>query len=493
MNREGRQRVVKDLIDDAHRTLEEALSISRNAQKLLVNTKYQITNRRPHMEQLVRFLFKALNQQHDLLNEIIEAIKYNVQADIIGDFDHRFESEMTPVMNALDDIIHKLAETKVLPQLVRPRSKRRNEKGKEYGRKEEKTNLCDFISLEEIRILKENIHIYELNTKKLHGLLNTQLKETILDPFNNVISKKFNSILKNYESLLQMKFNPKQMEKNSIFQVNNPTDAILKENASLEYEIVSILEMITNHYDQCNKYYEMLKDSTVDGDSFNFKVLENDAEELPDVLKEIKNVYETILSNEKRAMKIVTSEVGQIELLISRIEELLAIYGNFKNEGLTKFQILLQSCKELFSKCSIPVNEGSSPLEAYVETISQLTFHYTQFYNIFRTYYLQEYYRERYEYPRKFLEALDTILNSEMLQMYNNEQNRRVEWLAKYGDFIPKELILPGVQDQPAIVQVITEGLDDFNNNLTGSNTEETEEEKNMIKYIKSFNRTSSS
>ena len=102
----------------------------------------------------------------------------------------------------------------------------------------------------------------------------------------------------------------------------------------------------------------------------------------------------------------------------------------------------------------------SSPCEIYSETIEQLVYHYSQFIDIFETKYLTELHHEEFIYPRKFLKRIDGFLNEELYRMQLEETNRRRSWLAKYGEFIPREFKLPGEDEMPTVVQVITEGLE---------------------------------
>lgn len=80
---------------------------------------------------------------------------------------------------------------------------------------------------------------------------------------------------------------------------NSFMGTILQENQALENELVSILEMQTNHFDQCMKAVELV--SSGNGCDMNLDVLKNDAQELPEVFKELTTIYDIILRNEERS------------------------------------------------------------------------------------------------------------------------------------------------------------------------------------------------
>lgn len=70
--------------------------------------------------------------------------------------------------------------------------------------------------------------------------------------------------------------------------------------------------------------------------------------------------------------------------------------------------------------------------------------------------------------------------------MQLEESNHRKAWLAKYGEFIPREFKLPGEDEMPTVMQVITEGLEHIQK---GDEVEKFNdgEEKNLLDLIRSF------
>ena len=74
-----------------------------------------------------------------------------------------------------------------------------------------------------------------------------------------------------------------------------------------------------------------------------------------------------------------------------------------------------------------------------------------------------------------------------MSHLQQEEYERRRNWLARYGEFIPTEFKLPGELNQPSIIQVVTEGLDDVQKDYNDGKFNETAEEINLSDLIKTM------
>lgn len=471
--------------EQAQVTLQEAERMCTQAQTLLQSTTYQLVTELPEKLQFVTFMVDALKQQHELLTSIVES-QSRLRKESVNQFNVQVERDLTPALAQLDSILAQLAKTKVPSYLI---NNIVHEQEAHIDSLVEDRNLCDFISLDDIKLLTTNIEIYKTNCTKLHGLLEKSMNENVLEPYKIIASKKYHNIMKQYKELMPMQLGINLAPDVSPYKLNNLINTILKENSSLENELVPMLEMMTNHYDQCVQgtlffNTKSPKDTRVD---VNFEVLRNDALELPDVLKELKTVYDIILNNEMRASKIFSSEVSRIDSLISTIKDLLEFYIDYKATNLSKYMILVLSCEELFGKCSIDTKPNQTPLQAYIETINLLVYHYTQFLSVYKSEYLTELFYEKYTYPRRYLSTLTNFLNNDMFHLQQEEYERRRNWLAKYGNFIPTEFRLPGEVDQPAIIQVVTEGLDDVQKDYNDGRFNESAEETNLLDLIKTM------
>lgn len=470
--------------EQAQTTLQDAQNTCTKAQTLLQSTTYRLVTQLPDKLQFATFMMDALKQQHEILTAIVESLKNKVREDTVKQFKIQVERDLTPAMRELDKIVLQLKDTKVPNYLINGAI---DENDRNIDALVEDRTLCDFISTDAIGLLKANIDIYKSNCTKIHVQLEQTLQEDVLGPYNNSIVKTYHKITKHYEELTPVQLDVKLAPTSSPFKSHNLINTILKENASLENELVPILEMLTNHYDQCVQGTLFFNTkSTTDAD-VNFEVLQNDALELPDVLKELNTMYDIIINNEKRAKKLVHTEFSRINSLVAMIRSQLKYFRSYKAAGLTKFMLLTLSTQKVLYTCSIPTSPNQDPIVAYTQTINQLAYHYVQFLSVYKSKYLSELFYEKYTYPREYLFRLTDFLNNELLKLQQEETERRKQWLAKYGDFIPTEFKLPGKLSQPAVVHVVTEGLEEVQKELHDGEFHESAEEANLSNLIKTI------
>ncbi|CAH6718326.1 autophagy-related protein 17 [[Candida] jaroonii] len=438
--------IVEQWTDKAQFTLRQAQELCSSTEKSLAAVNRQLS------ENLPKKLTENDNKLHDLRNlqdlitNYINFIRVKISEDTIKVYDHKYQ-RLQPCLAELNDVMDQLAGTKVPSILI----------DSNYNIKEE-ASLKDLTSTDEIDVLLANIDIYHSNMLKMHKFMNDSFTETIVIPFNNVITKKFNRITKLHNELII---------ENS--QNSGLLSQVLKENNSLEGELVSILEMLTNHYDQCVLGLNSFNNST----SVDLEVLQNDSLEVPEVLKDLKSVCDVIVNNEIRSKRIISSIFNKSDELGEYIDDLNKVHGKFKSTNLFQLIVFLSKYDD-FVKSS-PIESTEHPLDNYFHVITQLTYHYRQFLSIFKTKYLVELHHQQFTFPRKFMAKLNKFLNEELYEFQQEEKERRDHWLKKYGDFIPKQFILPG-DNQPSVVQVITEGVDD-----------NVQQEKQLLDVIRNF------
>lgn len=444
---------VRSWTNEAHATLQKARGLCTEAQNLLQNPLYQLTVLLPEKIQYLTFLTKTLTAEYQKLSKLVDYAKGKVS----GDKEQYYSQlqEVEPTMNRLENILLQLQYTKIPSYLIEETL---------VNDKREFLTLEEFILMDAITLLKKNIAIYKANGQKLYGLVDDKLQQ-VTSEFGD-ISKQYSRIMKDFDSV--------QLVQNSQSKINT----LISGNSSLEYELVTLLAMLTNHYDQCVKAGELLSRGT---DQIELEVLQNDALELPQVLKEVHTIYNVILENEARGNQIIKGSMPVIESVIASSIDQLKLYEQFRTETLARLMVLSFSVEEHLQKASIEDElQRRHPFEVYTETINQLTYHYTRFLEIYKTNYLNELHYEKFVYPRKFLNKLNHFLNEELSQFQQEEHQRRKKWLAQYGDFIPKEFKLPGEFNQPAVVQVITEGLE----SLDQKSPSDSDEEISLLKLI---------
>lgn len=447
---------VRSWTDEAFRTLERAKELSSLAQVVLESTSHSLTDVLAKRLQTATEKMETAKDQHLNTAALVEYLRAKVN-DLVASHNRSVEKLLDPALKSLDDVLTSLRATPMPSFLID------DDDTKLY-------HLGDFVSVDDIALLTSNISIYRANCAKAHALLAQNLAALLEEYHRN--SAKYTRATKLYEAHVvgvQMALRLGGSESNLV-------RTILKENASLEQELVSLLEMLTNHYDQC-----LVALSLKDGVGVDFDVLHSDTLELPLVLKEFGAIHDIIINNEARAAKFVDLKLPHIENAIGQCDGLLECYATFKSHDLTRFVLLLLECEKVFRACSIE-NENSRPtIDVYVDVLNHLRYHYTQFHAIYESQYLTELHYEQFVYPRKFLKLLHEYLNGPLLQLEEEERERRRNWLRKYGAFIPKEFALPGEYNQPTVVQVISEGLEEIQS--PGAH----DEEGRLLQLIKSL------
>ncbi|KAI3403935.2 ATG17 [Candida oxycetoniae] len=455
--------------DEAEDTLGKAQRLCTNAQRQLHITHQLLIDKLPNEVEATEFLFASYKKQFEVIERHLEVIRYG-----LGEIDAKlvdFDKILNPSLNQLDGIISKLKETQV-PSFVQIDN--------DSGNK----NLLDFIATESVTLLKSNIEVYKSNCSKIRDFLHKKFHCEMKQEQQSFI-KQHSTICKANDFLVPIQLELR-ITNGKLSESKSSVGVILKENESLENELVSMLEMITNHFDQCQKAVELLK-SENSAIRVNLEVLERDSQELADVFKELNTVCNIISTNSIKSEKLYKQHKAYIDASMNGMKMELERFRTFKTSSIPRFLILVKNCKEITNQCSITdteLAERLTPCEIYAETIKQLIFHYSQFLNIYKSKYLTELHHEQFQYPRKFLRRVGEFLNEELYRMQLEELSHRKNWLAKYGDFIPKEFKLPGEQEMPSVVQVNTQGLGHIQN-VNGIEEFNQGEEKQLLALIK--------
>lgn len=432
---------VRDWRDQAKITLEKVQVLCTKAQVLLGYTNNLLITTLPNKVEYLDMLIKSFKEQFVHCRNVTDIIRTEY-ANL--SFNGKAYFQLESAVKSLDDVLVKLRRIEVNPLVLEDESKEKS--------------LIDFISLDFIELAKRNISAYKSNHEAVDTLMRVKLA-TFLSAFGSTSIKQNDKLQKQYdEEVIPIKL--------AISSQDSMINTILKENASLEHELISILEMLTNHYDQCNQAVELFHEST----EKNLNVLYSDTLELVDVLKELNTICDIIFNNEARSNKFVHFKFKNLDLFTTNIEGQLNHLRNYKTGEIIELLAIVDNVVEYFNT--------TTNINGYLENIKQLTYHYSNFIDIYKDEYLNELYYEKYIYPRKFLGKLTTFLNNELGELQKDEINRRKIWLEKFGNFIPKELKLPGNSDYPLIVEVITQGLEQID-------VVESEEEKGLLDLLR--------
>ncbi|KAI5966480.1 ATG17 [Candida pseudojiufengensis] len=461
---------VNQWLTEAQQTLEQAQKLCSNAQSSLDKTFHKLTTQLPDELHIAEMFFVSYQNQLDVVSQQVDRVK-TIYKTKVGKITNDFEKLLDPNLKALEKIMQQLKSTEVPSDILI------EDEGNDK-------NLLDFIATESTDLIKINIEIYRSNYTKLQKLLETQLQGNIIETLNQ-FRKQHQVITKEFDQL-----NTVQVELTTshgkILESNQIIGTILRENQSLENELVSLLEMLTNHYDQCSKAVKLMysKNETL---NVNLHVLETDAFELDDVFKELSSVYDIIITNESKSSKLFDQNLNVIKRSLELMKQELEKFRTFKTKAIPEYLRLLDICLEILNKCSISDAELAdlSPCEIYAETVKQILFHYTQFLDIYKTKYLTELHHEQYLYPKKYLKKINNFLNEELYRLQLEELNHRKSWVTKYGEFIPKEFKLPGEQEIPFVVQVVTQGLEHVQPDANGAGEFNEGEEKNLLDLMK--------
>ncbi|KAG8204370.1 ATG17, partial [Candida africana] len=427
---------------EAQSTLEKTQKICTDAQSLMQKTAQELTILIPDKLQAIEFLFKSYREQYDSILKQIETTKIYLHTNIDKVFND-IKDPLDPSLARLNNILLELKKTRVPSIVVEETS--------------EGKTLFDFTSIQSINLLKENIGIFKSNCSKIKNLLDLEVKEK-LNIEQDRMNSRWNKSVKMYDLIAPLQLELRALIHGASNESNSFMGTILRENQALENELVSILEMQTNHFDQCMKAVELI--SSGNGCDMNLGVLKNDAQELPEVFKELTTIYDIILRNEERSKKFLATHMPNIENISDIVKEELAVFRKFKTEEIPRYTFLIAECENKLKECSMPVKSDQSPSQVYTQTLQELTEHYVKFINIYKTKYLAELHHQQFTYPRKFLKKLTEFLNEDIYRIQIEESERRRQWISRYGEFIPSEFKLPGEHELPVIVQIITEGLE---------------------------------
>lgn len=449
--------IAKDQVEqwaaDASETLTSAQNVCKSAETQLQDTNFDIHSR----------LAYAINSGHDIVVALQEQINV-IDKILMAANNQRLDTESTDAkivelklqLSRLARIVTNL-ETTVVPHYLL----KLNDKNKLS--KSDKT-LKDFISLTSVELLQDNTKTYIKNCEAIRKWRS----ETTVDIAGraNLYKKQIIRLVQNYdneasgtvvESSVGIRTN------NTAFASRSLAETIDKENKSLEAELVTLLELLTNHYDQCSRALSLPwsnKEAMLIHQE-DLLVLQGDSQDLFSVYKEVCTIQEIITNNRDRASKYVNTKLPPFEKIINSSRNLLSTIREFKCKTVPLLFATIARTNEILKKYVINGEKISSgdPLQSYTMAISDLCNHYSRFSQIYADSYLNELRQRVNEYPQRFVEKISDFLNGELSEFRRKEILRRAQWVKQHGEYIPNEFILP--DEVPSVVQIIT-NIDDI-------------------------------
>ena len=445
---------------EASVTLTRAQEVCQVAQNYLQETDFELHDRLATAIDTSHDMVLALQEQSKVMEQIVKVVSVQKMDD------DGIELKVTNFQQQSARLKRNVSvlESTVVPNYLLRQVPNTNgsiiDGDKENGNK----TLKDFISLTSIELLEDNAQTYVKNSSAIRKWRTKAIIDIIGRA--NLYKKQASRLALQYENEatgIIVETSVGIRTEGSAFALRSLAETIDKENKSLEAELVSLLELLTNHYDQCNRALGLpwSNEEALAVHHEGLQVLEGDARDLPGVYKEVCTVQEIIENNRNRAAKYLSSKLPPFEKIVHGSRNLLDTIREFKCRTVPQLFATIARTNELLQSYVINGETISSgdPLESYIMAISDLCDHYEQFAHIYAENYLAELRYRVNDYPQSFIAKISDFLNGELDDFRRKETQRRAQWVKQYGEYIPNEFILP--DEVPSVVQVIT-NIDDI-------------------------------
>lgn len=445
---------------EASVTLTRAQEVCQVAQNYLQETEFELHDRLATAIDTSHDMVLALQEQSKVMEQIVKVVSVQKMDD------DGIELKVTNFQQQSARLKRNVSvlESTVVPNYLLRQVPNTNgsiiDGDKENGNK----TLKDFISLTSIELLEDNAQTYVKNSSAIRKWRTKAIIDIIGRA--NLYKKQASRLALQYENEatgIIVETSVGIRTEGSAFALRSLAETIDKENKSLETELVSLLELLTNHYDQCNRALGLpwSNEEALAVHHEGLQVLEGDARDLPGVYKEVCTVQEIIENNRNRAAKYLSSKLPPFEKIVHGSRNLLDTIREFKCRTVPQLFATIARTNELLQSYVINGETISSgdPLESYIMAISDLCDHYEQFAHIYAENYLAELRYRVNDYPQSFIAKISDFLNGELDDFRRKETQRRAQWVKQYGEYIPNEFILPN--EVPSVVQVIT-NIDDI-------------------------------
>lgn len=446
---------------EASVTLTRAQEVCQVAQNYLQETEFELHNRLATAIDTSHDMVLALQEQSKVMEQIVKVVSLQKLDD--DDTESKI-ANLHRQLARLKRSVSDLESTVVPSYLLRQLTNTANESVIDGDKEDENKTLKDFISLTSIELLEDNAQTYVKNSSAIRKWRT----KVIIDIIGraNLYKKQANRLALQYENEatgIIVETSVGIRTEGSAFALRSLAETIDKENKSLETELVALLELLTNHYDQCNRALGLpwSNEEALAVHREGLQVLEGDARDLPGVYKEVSTVQEIIENNKNRAAKYLSSKLPPFEKIVNGSRNLLDTIRNFKCKTVPQLFATIAKTNDILQNYVINGETISSgdPLESYIIAINELCNHYERFSHIYAENYLAELRFRVNDYPQNFIARISDFLNGELDDFRRKETQRRAQWVKQYGEYIPNEFILP--DEVPSVVQVIT-NIDDI-------------------------------
>nr|BAQ19540.1 autophagy-related protein 17 [[Candida] boidinii] len=423
---------IEFLRDDARLKLQEATKICNDADNSLIKTNEYLNERDITLPKLI-FIVNSLDQQLRLITIIKNSLilKFN---DLIN-LNNKLINKLTKNLKKFENLI------KVLKNIKIDKSFNDTNNNHDY-----ELTLFDFISEE---LVNELINDSE-------SLIQDNSISNKINKTNSLIIRfesDINNLKNNFKNLKLLLENINHTEnEHNLNNINNNNKDIIdyddnilklfKINQELESELVSLLQSFNNHYDQCNKGYNLIINNENNNENNNnnannannqinnieiLNFLKNDYNQLPNNLNLLNDCSIQIIKNSNEILNLIDLNFNKLKFKIEKI--LIKFKEKFKN--LNEFLI---EFKKNLNDFSFKIKN----LKLLIKKIKLISINFKNF--------IKSYYNLIIEIDRRFNLNLkiNKLINEFKLNsnnLINDNFKLKENFLNLNGDYLPKNLI----------------------------------------------------
>lgn len=409
---------LKDWTDDALSCLKEAEGICGSANSELVKIN-QVLSKRDNLLLKLTFLFDASRQQIRLL-----AILKDSLVKIVKNYktkNHSWRTKITRDCELLRSVLDTLHKIELEPSF-------RSTQGNKA------LSLYHFVSDDKIDELFNGVDDILRESTDLYG--RDEIDNNLAD-----ISREIEGYGKELEVryaefiLNEVPDTPSKGNKKNSANHDNIITKLITSNNELETDMASLLESLTNHFDQCKKGQDLLsKPHSEDQKRELLQVLENDSLELPYVIN--------ILNQDYQSLKTNCSHLQSITNKFS------IFYNNFTAQFMVRLKLFgevkLQQGLNIITKKAQRVEILLEKAFEYEQSVVGLIDYYTNFVSSYRSLILEI---ERRRKINDQVEAAVSRFRKELQSIEEKERTNREDFLIQHADYLPQDIISPNLLD----------------------------------------------
>ncbi|ODQ79309.1 hypothetical protein BABINDRAFT_161721 [Babjeviella inositovora NRRL Y-12698] len=411
-------RRVSELIREAGSTLQAAQQTCSKTDLLMLKTRSLCDDFNHNHSIRSPYIAAFLESQCRLMERIHECMAHQqreLQTEI-GTIRGLAERKIRD----LERVVAVLQDTAIDEGYLEFLLKERNRDSKPEG---EIRTLFDFISTNNMEELKSELEVTLANHER-------EFKQCISSSF-----EKFDAVMGGYRT--QFRAVVADLATSAEGEPSLPEELaeILDDNDEAGQEMATIIQNLTQHYDQCMKVREMQSGAYDPSETRElFGVVSNDSAELPKAAKALETVQIEVIENYEFCVKEVNA-LAQANALSPLNLASLDLVGSDESP----LQTLMKSC--LTSLRRFSNQQFKKDMESISDFSEDLIGHYNQF---IKSYYnMMIEIRRRKTVAAKINKIIQEELRLKMEQVEASEAERRGNFWAENGDFLPNDLVLP--------------------------------------------------